>query len=107
MLRKQLMEKEAQCSGLNGKLRAVVRSKKDVSGRVAQVSAENEKLTDENVQLKAELKGIDATFFDELEDMKYALQQSAKLNTGYERALKRVCKRFGINFDNALVSPQK
>ena len=37
-------------------------------------------------------------FFEEVEDMKYALQKSARLNTEYEKALKKMCKQFGVQF---------
>ena len=38
------------------------------------------------------------SFFEELEDMKYALQQSTKLNNEYERILKQICKQTGLNY---------
>ena len=34
--------------------------------------------------------------------MKYALKQSAKLNTEYEKAMRRICKQFGLNYDKVL-----
>ena len=34
--------------------------------------------------------------------MKYALKQSAKLNTEYEKAMRRISKQFGLNFDKVL-----
>ena len=34
--------------------------------------------------------------------MKYALKQSAKLNTEYEKAMRRICKQFGLNFNKVL-----
>ena len=37
-------------------------------------------------------------FFEEVEDMKYALQQSARLNKEYEKLLKRLCKQFGLPY---------
>lgn len=42
------------------------------------------------------------SFFDELEDMKYALQQSTKLNHEYENILKRLCKQNGLNYEKTL-----
>ena len=37
-------------------------------------------------------------FFEEVEDLKYALQKSARLNTEYEKALKKMCKQFDVQF---------
>jgi hypothetical protein len=37
-------------------------------------------------------------FFEEVEDIKFALQQSAKLNKEYERCLKQMCKQLGIPY---------
>ena len=39
-------------------------------------------------------------FFEEIEDLKYALQQSARLNTAYEKALHKLCKQFGVPLPN-------
>jgi len=49
---------------------------------------------------------IPKSFFEELEDMKYALQQSIQLNQEYERALKRICKQTGLNYKRALHQQQ-
>lgn len=40
-----------------------------------------------------ELKNIDEEFFEELEDLKYALQQSTKLNAAYEDAIAKLCRK--------------
>jgi len=37
-------------------------------------------------------------FFEEIEDLKYALQQSAQLNKEYEKALRRICLQFGLPY---------
>ena len=37
-------------------------------------------------------------FFEEVEDLKYALQQSAKLNQEYDKALRQTCGNFGAPF---------
>jgi len=37
-------------------------------------------------------------FFEEIEDMKYALQQSARLNKEYEKLLRRLCNQFGLPY---------
>jgi len=39
-------------------------------------------------------------FFEEIEDIKYALQQSAKLNKVYEKTLRKMCMKFGVPYPN-------
>jgi len=38
------------------------------------------------------------SFFDEIEDLKFALQQSALLNKQYEAVLRRTCAQFGVPY---------
>ncbi|XP_022106636.1 centrosomal protein of 290 kDa-like isoform X2 [Acanthaster planci] len=59
---------------------------------------ERDQLAKDKKRLKKELQGLDEGFFDEIEDLKYALQQSAKLNKEYEKALRRTCKQFGVPY---------
>ena len=37
-------------------------------------------------------------FFDEVEDLKFALHQSSLLNKEYEKSLRKLCKRFGVPY---------
>ncbi|WAR03997.1 hypothetical protein MAR_010555 [Mya arenaria] len=39
-------------------------------------------------------------FFEEIEDIKFALQQSAKLNKVYEKTLRKLCMQFGVPYPN-------
>ena len=48
------------------------------------------------------MRGIDKNFFEEVEDLKYALQESAKLNKIYEKTLQGVCKRNKLNYHEIL-----
>ncbi|XP_064611428.1 centrosomal protein of 290 kDa-like isoform X2 [Liolophura sinensis] len=59
-----------------------------------------EKYVAQNKKLKAELKGLDPDFFDEVEDVKFALRQSAKLNKEYERTLRKLCGQFAVPYPN-------
>jgi len=38
------------------------------------------------------------SFFEEIEDLKFALQQSARLNKEYETVLRRTCSQFGVPY---------
>ncbi|CAL1535013.1 unnamed protein product [Lymnaea stagnalis] len=64
------------------------------------VVKERNKLAKENHKLKSELKGLDHNFFDEIEDLKFALLQSSKLNNEYEKTLQRMCSQFGVPYPN-------
>lgn len=47
-------------------------------------------------------------FFEEIEDLKYALQQAARLNSAYEKALKQLCSQSGVAFPKiTTTSPKK
>ncbi|KAI0225002.1 hypothetical protein LSAT2_024060 [Lamellibrachia satsuma] len=70
----------------------------DLADQLKKTRCERDKLQEEVARLKAELKGLDHGFFEEVEDMKYALQQSARLNKEYEKLLKRLCKQFGLPY---------
>ncbi|XP_033755389.1 centrosomal protein of 290 kDa-like [Pecten maximus] len=56
------------------------------------------KLRKENKKLKEELKGLDLGFFEEIEDIKFAFQQSAKLNVEYEKTIKKLCKQLRVAY---------
>ncbi|KAK3737297.1 hypothetical protein QZH41_008205 [Actinostola sp. cb2023] len=56
---------------------------------------------------REELKLLDRGFFEEIEDLKFALQQSAQLNTAYEAALKRLCQQFGVPLPSVTGSGKK
>ncbi|ESO96912.1 hypothetical protein LOTGIDRAFT_231712 [Lottia gigantea] len=71
-------------------------SKLEDGVRQKDIIKENTKLKKENKKLRAELDGLDKGFFDEVEDIKYALQQSAKLNKEYEKVLKKMCQKYGV-----------
>ncbi|XP_059158778.1 uncharacterized protein LOC131942847 [Physella acuta] len=62
------------------------------------VLKERNKLMKENKRLKGELKGLDQNFFDEIEDLKFALLQSSKINEEYKNTLAKMCLQFGLPF---------
>lgn len=80
------------------KSRTVKRKTEDNDEKSSQTKKECIKLKKENDKLKKELKGLDLGFFEEIEDIKFALQQSAKLNKEYEQTLRRMCTKFGIPY---------
>ncbi|XP_069778536.1 centrosomal protein of 290 kDa-like isoform X2 [Narcine bancroftii] len=66
--------------------------------KIEKLQKERDKLTKEKISLKNELAGLDKGFFEEIEDLKYALQESAKLNKEYEKCLQTICERQGLSF---------
>ncbi|XP_041044921.1 centrosomal protein of 290 kDa-like isoform X4 [Carcharodon carcharias] len=69
---------------------------------IERLQKEKDKLTKERRSLKNELAGLDKGFFEEIEDLKYALQESAKLNKEYEKCLRKICEKYGLPFPQAL-----
>nr|KAG5708008.1 hypothetical protein BaRGS_025146 [Batillaria attramentaria] len=63
-----------------------------------EVVQERNKLSKENRKLRQELKGLDKGFFDEVEDLKFALQQSTTLNKAFEQVLRKLCRQFGVSY---------
>ncbi|XP_032875293.1 centrosomal protein of 290 kDa-like [Amblyraja radiata] len=66
--------------------------------KIEKLKNEIDKLTKEKNNLKNELAGLDKGFFEEIEDLKYALQESGKLNKEYEKCLQRLCEKQGLPF---------
>nr|XP_058949345.1 centrosomal protein of 290 kDa-like [Pocillopora verrucosa] len=73
-------------------------SKRDLMADLRKVSQERDRIAKERKKCKDELKMLDRGFFEEVEDLKYALQQAARLNSAYEKALKQLCSQYGLSF---------
>ncbi|KFQ31785.1 hypothetical protein N332_13984 [Mesitornis unicolor] len=65
---------------------------------IKRLKKENEKLSTERRALKNELAGLDKDFFEEVEDLKHAVQESVKLNNQYEKCLKQISVMYGLPF---------
>ncbi|KFV46683.1 hypothetical protein N341_06476 [Tyto alba] len=65
---------------------------------IKKLKKENEKLSTERRALKNELAGLDKDFFEEIEDLKCAVQESVKLNNQYEKCLKQISVMYGLPF---------
>ncbi|XP_071177078.1 centrosomal protein of 290 kDa-like isoform X1 [Mytilus edulis] len=81
-----------------GKHKKMAQKKEDTEDKYSHIKNECVKVKKENEKLKKELKGLDLGFFEEIEDIKFALQQSAKLNKEYEQTLRKMCVKFGIPY---------
>lgn len=56
------------------------------------------KLEDRYERIKRELSVFDENFFEELEDLKYALQRANDLNREYEKTVQMLSNRLGIPY---------
>ncbi|KFP85843.1 hypothetical protein N311_02758 [Apaloderma vittatum] len=65
---------------------------------IKKLKKENEKLSTERRALKTELAGLDEDFFEEIEDLKHAVQESVKLNNEYEKCLKQISVIYGLPY---------
>ncbi|CAM9266842.1 unnamed protein product [Bubo scandiacus] len=65
---------------------------------IKKLKKKNEKLSTERRALKNELAGLDKDFFEEVEDLKHAVQESVKLNNQYEKCLKQISVMYGLPF---------
>nr|XP_013798034.1 PREDICTED: centrosomal protein of 290 kDa-like [Apteryx mantelli mantelli]XP_013798042.1 PREDICTED: centrosomal protein of 290 kDa-like [Apteryx mantelli mantelli] len=63
---------------------------------IKKLKKENEKLSTERRALRNELAGLDKDFFEEIEDLKHAVQESVKLNNQYEKCLKQISAIYGL-----------
>nr|XP_033790181.1 uncharacterized protein LOC117355560 isoform X2 [Geotrypetes seraphini] len=81
-------------------------SQSDLLLVIANLKKEREKLYKEKKMLKNELECLDKEFFDEIEDLKLALQESVKLNNQYEKCLYQISTKFGLPFADLFLSKE-
>ncbi|CAF2311281.1 unnamed protein product [Rotaria sp. Silwood2] len=62
-----------------------------------------EKFEERYERMKKELGALDENFFDEIEDIKFALQQANNLNREYEKTVKMLSDRLGIPYPTVTV----
>ncbi|KFV04417.1 hypothetical protein N340_03146 [Tauraco erythrolophus] len=111
--RKKVSWKTSAVSGRSRTPEGEVTSRRDVSKKkesccseylelllkeIKKLKKENEKLSTERRALKNELAGLDKDFFEEIEDLKHAVQESVKLNNEYEKCLKQISVIYGLPF---------
>jgi chromosome segregation ATPase len=64
------------------------------------ISAQNrmEKFQERYERMKKEVSALDGNFFEEIEDLKFALQQATNLNREYEKTVQMLSTRLGIPY---------
>jgi len=65
---------------------------------IEKTGKERDKLSQELKAIKKEIKGLDYGFFEEVEDLKFALEESTRLNQQYDHTLRRMCQQQGLPF---------
>ena len=61
------------------------------------IKREKEQLFEERRQLRAELSSIDPEFFEEIEDLKFSLVRTRRLNEEYEKTIRVLSNKLGIS----------
>lgn len=67
---------------------------------VARLGAENSRLRVENRNALRELSCLDQSFFEEIEDLKFGLQEARVRNKAYETTLRELAKSMGVPFSS-------
>ncbi|NXY81492.1 CE290 protein, partial [Alcedo cyanopectus] len=71
----------------------------DLQTQLKTSQLENQQLKEETARLRRELKYLDDSFFEELEDLKYNYHEEVKKNILLEERLKQLSEEYGIQVD--------
>ncbi|PAA80368.1 hypothetical protein BOX15_Mlig014148g2 [Macrostomum lignano] len=100
-LQKELTKAERQVKQLeNDKLKLKKQLSAVSDSRVQSLQRKIDALKEENANLRSELRGLDSDFFNEIEDIKFALDQAVRLNQRYEKCFQHLCSKYGIPLDS-------
>jgi len=64
---------------------------------ISKLKQDKDELIDERARLNAELSSLDPEFFEEIEDLKFSLIQSRKLNVEYEKTIAVLSDKLGLS----------
>ena len=70
--------------------------KRDAEQRATQLETRLATIEERYGRMRQELSVLDENFFDEIEDLKFALQQASNLNREYEKTVHMLSNRLGI-----------
>lgn len=71
-----------------------------LQAEIAKLAATNARLRAENRDIKRELGSLDHAFFEELEDLKFGLAEANRLNAAYDKTLRVVCAKAGLEYEH-------
>lgn len=74
------------------------REKEQAEQRAVSAHKRMEKFQARYERMKKEISALDGNFFEEIEDLKFALQQANELNREYERTVAMLSTRLGIPY---------
>ena len=104
-IKKQLKRKEQECKELNNTITNLENTKEELLTKIDQLQADNEKLDIENKRLVAEVVNPVFDSFEELDQLKQALQEIKGILEQYLDADKRIDKEADV--DVYLMAMQK
>ncbi|UJR25904.1 hypothetical protein I4U23_007252 [Adineta vaga] len=74
------------------------KEKEQADKRALSAQKRMEKFEERYERMKKEVSALDGNFFEEIEDLKYALQQANNLNREYEKTVHMLSNRLGISY---------
>lgn len=80
------------------RLRQCEREKDQAEKRAIDAERRMEKFQERYERMKREVSALDENFFNEIEDIKFALQQANNLNREYEKTVQMLSNRLGIPY---------
>ena len=84
------------CDTYEQRLKQAKLEKEQAEQRATQAEQRLAKLEERYERMRKEISVLDENFFEELEDLKFALQQANNLNREYERTVQMLSTRLGI-----------
>jgi hypothetical protein len=74
------------------------KEKEQAENRALSAQKRMEKFEERYERMKKEISSLDENFFEEIEDLKFALQQANNLNREYEKTVQMLSTRLGIAY---------
>jgi chromosome segregation ATPase len=78
------------------------REKEQAERRAMSAQKRMEKFEERYERMKKEISVLDENFFEEIEDLKFALQQANDLNREYEKTVQMLSTRLGISYPTTI-----
>ncbi|CAF3282329.1 unnamed protein product [Rotaria socialis] len=85
------------------RLRQCEKEKEQAENRAISAEKRMAKFQERYERMKKEISALDENFFNDIEDIKFALQQANKLNREYEKTVQMLSNRLGIPYPKVAV----
>lgn len=83
------------------------KEKEQAENRAISAEKRMEKYEERYERMKKEISALDGNFFEEIEDLKFALQQANNLNREYEKTVQILSTRLGIPYPTVIADKRK